>query len=172
MSTPFRPVAVGGALAATLETCADGVRVLRSTEALNWFPDRVSDVLSKWADEAPDRTFVAQRSQPGTASGGEWIRVSYAEMRERAQRVGQALLDAGLSMERPLAILSDNDLAHATLMMAANWVGVPYVSARQPYLHLTQLIQRINRVVVPKTLYTTSQCELTQFILQLSQQPI
>ena len=65
MSAPFRPVAVGGALEATLDTRADGVRVLRSTEPLNWFPDRVSDVLSKWADEVPERTCIAQRSQRG-----------------------------------------------------------------------------------------------------------
>ncbi len=158
MSAPFRPVAVGGALDATLDTRADGVRVLRSTEPLHWFPDRVSDVLSKWADEVPDRTFVAQRSQPGTASGGEWIRIRYAEMRERAQRVGQALLDAGLSTERPLAILSDNDLAHATLMMAANWVGVPYVSVSAAYSLISTdfgKLRHIFNTVTPGMVYAS-----------------
>jgi feruloyl-CoA synthase len=129
MNAPFRPARVGGCLEATLETRADGVRVLRSTEALGWHPERLSDLLDQWAEQVPERTFVARRA-PG---GGEWQRISYAQMRERARAIGQALLDAGLCAERPLAILSDNDLEHASLMMAAQWVGVPTISVSAAY---------------------------------------
>jgi feruloyl-CoA synthase len=55
------------------------------------------------------------------------VRISYAQMLHRARRVGQALLDHGLSAERPLAILSGNDLEHLTLALGAMWAGVPYV---------------------------------------------
>ena len=50
-----------------------------------------------------------------------------------ARSVGQALLDHGLSVERPLAILSENDLDHLTLAMAAMWAGVPYTPVSSAY---------------------------------------
>ncbi|PXW97656.1 trans-feruloyl-CoA synthase [Sphaerotilus hippei] len=124
----YRAARVGGCLEATLERRADGSTLLRSTEALAWHPQRLSDLLEQWAQDAPERTFVARRHQ-----GGDWVRISYAAMLERARSVGQALLSHGLSVERPLAILSDNDLEHATLMMAAMWVGVPFVSVSSAY---------------------------------------
>ncbi|NDY92585.1 feruloyl-CoA synthase [Ideonella livida] len=126
---PFRPARVGGCLEAAREDRADGTVLLRSTEALGWHPERLSDLLDQWAQSAADRTFVARRA----AGGGDWIRISYAQMRERARSIGQALLEAGLSAERPLAILSDNDLEHASLMMAAQWVGVPTISVSAAY---------------------------------------
>jgi feruloyl-CoA synthase len=130
-SAPFRAARVGGCVEATLETRADGSQVLRSTDPLGWYPERLSDVLDQWASEAPERTFVARRGP--SAPGGNWQRISYAAMRERARAIGQALVEAGLSAERPLAILSDNDLEHASLMMAAQWVGVPTISVSSAY---------------------------------------
>jgi feruloyl-CoA synthase len=126
---PYRDARVGGCVEATLETRADGARILRSTEALGWFPERLSDMLEQWAAQAPERTYVAKRA-PG---GGDWVRISFAQMLQRAQAIGQALVDARLSVERPLAILSDNDLEHASLMLGAQWVGVPYVSVSTAY---------------------------------------
>ena len=46
---------------------------------------------------------------------------------QRAQAVGQSLVDLGLSQERPVAILSENDLEHLTLALGALWAGVPWV---------------------------------------------
>ena len=77
--------------------------VLRSTEPLGWFPERLTDRLVHWA---------AERARPHASSPsarprrGDWRRISYAQMLQRAQRDRQALLDRGLSAERPVAILS------------------------------------------------------------------
>ena len=71
------------------------------------YPARLTDRLEHWAREAPDRVFVAKRER-----GGDWRTISYAQMLDRAQRIGQALAERGLSSERPIAILSDNDLEH------------------------------------------------------------
>ena len=131
----YRDARVGGCVAATIEHRADGSQILRSTEALRWFPERLSDCLAQWAGEAPDRTFVAKRADGGT---GNWVRISYAQMLQRAQAVGQALLDHGLSVERPLAILSDNDLDHLTLAMGALWAGVPWVPVSSAYSLVSQ----------------------------------
>ena len=43
MSGHYRHADVGGCLDATLESRADGTQILRSTEALGWFPDRLTD---------------------------------------------------------------------------------------------------------------------------------
>jgi feruloyl-CoA synthase len=91
MSDPkYRAASVGGCVEASVEHRPDGTLVLRSTEPLRWFPDRLTDCLAQWAAEAPDRTLVARRGPDG-----QWIRISYAQMLQRAQSVGQALLDLG-----------------------------------------------------------------------------
>ena len=124
----YREAHFGGCLDAAVEARPDGSQVLRSTEALQAYPQRLSDRLAHWAQAAPDRTFVARRGEDG-----QWQRISYAQMLERAQNVGQALLQRGLSVERPLVILSENDLEHLTLAMAAMWVGVPYAPISSAY---------------------------------------
>jgi non-ribosomal peptide synthetase component F len=105
----YRDVKIGGCLGATAEMRADGSLVLRSTEALGGYPARLTDRLEHWAAVAPDRVFAARRG-----ADGAWVTVSYAQMLERARRLGQALATRGLSAERPIAILSDNDLEHLT----------------------------------------------------------
>ena len=129
MTAPqYRHASVGGCLDATVEQRADGSVLIRSTEALQDHPGRLTDCLAHWAQAAPDRTLVARRarSAPGQVDG-DWQHISYAQMLVRVQSVGQALVDLGLSVERPVLILSDNDLESLTLALAAMWAGVPYV---------------------------------------------
>ncbi|MEW6372861.1 MAG: feruloyl-CoA synthase [Pseudomonadota bacterium] len=84
-------------------------------------PRRFTDRLVEGAQKHPERTLVAQRGLDG-----EWIRLSYADVLQRVRRIGQALLDRGLSEERPLVILSGNDLEHFQLALGAMYAGVPY----------------------------------------------
>ncbi len=130
---PVREASVGGCIEATIERRSDGAVVLRSTEPLGAYPARLTDHLEHWARAAADRTFVARRE-----ASGAWRRVSYAQMLERAQAIGQALLDLGLSVERPLAILSENSIEHLTLAMGALWAGVPFAPVSPAYSLLSQ----------------------------------
>jgi feruloyl-CoA synthase len=129
----YRQATVGGAVEAALELRADGIQVLRSTEPLGAYPERMTDRLEQWARESPDRSFVAKR-----VKGGDWRHISYAQMLQRAQAVGQALVNRGLSPERPVVILSDNDLEHLTLAMGALWVGVPHATVSSAYSLIAQ----------------------------------
>ncbi len=133
MEVPVRQASVGGCVEATFEHRDDGATVLRSTERLGDYPDRLTDHLEHWARLAADRTFVARRG-----ANGQWERITYAQMLERAQAVGQALLDQGLSVERPLAILSENSLEHLTLAMGALWAGVPFTPVSPAYSLVSQ----------------------------------
>jgi feruloyl-CoA synthase len=160
-TTPrYRDANVGGCTDATLESRADGSQVLRSTEALRWYPERLTDSLAQWAAQAPTRTFVARRAldADGVASG-DWVRISYAQMLQRAQAVGQALVDLGLSAERPVAILSDNDLEHLSLAMGALWAGVPYVPVSSAYSLVSQdhaKLKHILGTVTPGLVFAAS----------------
>ncbi len=128
MRKAYRDVKVGGCLSVQVESRAGGEQVLRSYEPLQPYPARLSDRLEHWAREAPDRVFVAKRD-----ASGAWRGITYAQMLDRARRVGQALVQRGLSAERPVAILSDNDLEHLTLALGAMWAGVAYLPISPAY---------------------------------------
>jgi feruloyl-CoA synthase len=138
----YRDIRVGGCLSATLEERAHGVRVLRPTQALQAYPPRLTDRLEHWAHEAPDRIFVAKREK-----GGDWRTITYAQMLDRAKAVGQALVQRDLGVDRPIVILSDNDLEHLTLTLAAMWVGVPCTPISSAYSLLSQDHAKLRHIV-------------------------
>ncbi|MBC7955330.1 MAG: AMP-binding protein, partial [Cytophagales bacterium] len=138
---------MGGAINAALEIRGAGAQVLRSTEPLGEYPQRITDRLEQWAREVPDRSFVAKRTRLTDGSGGDWRRISYADMLARAQVVGQALVNRGLSPERPVVILSDNDLEHLTLVMGALWVGVPHATLSSAYSVVAQDYTKLKHII-------------------------
>ncbi len=146
-ATRYRDAQVGGCVQATVERRADGSTLLRSTEALRWYPERLTDCLQQWAQDAPGRCFVARR-EPG---GGDWRRISYAQMLQRARSVGQSLLDLGLSEARPLLILSENDIEHLTLALGAMWAGVPCVPVSPAYALLSQDHGKLRHILATVT---------------------
>ncbi len=146
-ATPrYRAAHIGGCLSAVVERRADGCTLLRSTEALQPYPRRLTDRLEHWAREAPQRTFAARRG-----ADGQWVRIDFAQMLERARAVGQALAARGLSAERPLAILSGNDLEHLTLYLGAMWVGVPVVPVSPAYSLISQDFGKLRHVLATTT---------------------
>ena len=79
----------------------------------------ILDFIPEWAEKAPQRVFLAQRGRDG-----EWQKISYAELWQRVQSVGQAMIDLGAKRGDRLAILSGNSIEHAIVMFAAMSVGV------------------------------------------------
>src|ERR1700733_1340066 len=105
---------------ATLERLADGTMRLRPEESLKPYPKVLTDRLAHWAKLTPEKTCIARR-----APDGEWRRITYAQAMRSIESIRQALLDRGLPAERPLAILSENDLEQFLLTMAGQHVGIP-----------------------------------------------
>jgi len=101
---------------------------LRSNEPLREFPVRLTDRLVSGAHAHPERVLVARRGERGA-----WIEITYADMLRRARAIGQALLNLGLSAERPLAILSGNDLEHLQLAFGAMLAGIPFAPLSPAY---------------------------------------
>lgn len=131
MSHPHRQVNYGRA-ETEFTRLVDGTILMRSPEPLDAYPDKLTEKIDHWAKAAPERIFMAQRVSSGDAKG-EWRRLSYADLQRQVRAIGQALLDRNLSAERPVAILSDNDLEHALLALAAQYVGVPSAAISPAY---------------------------------------
>jgi feruloyl-CoA synthase len=126
LSAPIRPVRLGN-MAAAAESRADGTTIIRSVETLGAYPRAMVDALAAWAEKTPDALLIADRD------GAGWRELSYAEVLARIPPLSQSLLDAGLSPERPLVILSGNEIEHFLLGMAAMWVGIPYAPISPAY---------------------------------------
>jgi feruloyl-CoA synthase len=94
-------------------------RTLRSEVALRAYPDRVTDDLVRWASTTPSSIFLAERR------AGAWETIDFASMYERVRRIAGALLDAGGSQDRPLAIVAENGIDHAAVALAAMHAGIP-----------------------------------------------
>jgi feruloyl-CoA synthase len=141
MAAPIRKIRLGPA-DTLVERRPDGTLLMRSPHRLGDYPARLTERLEHWARVAPERAFMAKRDQSGA-----WRAISYRETLARVRRLGQALLDRGLSPERPLAVLSENDLEHALLGIAALHVGVPYAPISPAYSLISTDFAKLKHVL-------------------------
>ena len=133
MSTPkFRPLKFG-VTRVKLRDGVPGTHYMVAEQTLAPFPERLSDRFRHWAEHAPTRTFMARRVKGADGSLGDWRHISYGQAWTTARHIAQSLIDRGLSVERPVVILSENSLEHALLAMGCLLAGVPYVPASPPY---------------------------------------
>src|SRR5215203_6585319 len=94
---------------------ADGSIILKSTMPLRDGARCIGDWLEHWARQAPDRIFVADRA----GADAPWSTVTYKDALQQVRSAAAWILAQGLSVERPLVILSDNSVEHALLALAA-----------------------------------------------------
>ena len=106
----------------------DGMIYARSPHALGPYPECLTERLRHWAEHAPGRSFLARRGPDGA-----WTHVTYAEALPRVESLAQALIDRGLSAERPLVILSGNSIEHGLLALAAMHAGIMYAPIAPAY---------------------------------------
>jgi len=138
---PLRPVRLGPADVA-VERRGDGAIVMRSPHPLPRYPRMLTERLAHWASAAPDRVFLAQRD----ATGG-WRTMNYTETYTAVRAIAAALLQRGLNADRPVAILSGNDIEHALLGLAAMHVGIPYAPISVPYSLLSQDFGKLKSII-------------------------
>ena len=138
---PLRPVKLGPA-DVLVERRGDGAILMRSPHPLPGHPQKLTERLAHWAKAAPDRVFLAQRD----AAGG-WRTLTYADTLAAVRSIAAALLVRALSADRPIAILSGNDLEHALLGLAAMHVGIPYAPISVPYSLLSQDFGKLKAIM-------------------------
>src|SRR6202048_3776495 len=117
-----------------IERRPDGVIILKSRIPLMAYEKHIPASLAKWAKEAPDRTWLAQR----TGSERQWRKLSYGEAKRSVDALTQGLLDLGLEPGRPVAILSGNSIEHALMTQAAMQARFPAAPVSPAYSLMSQ----------------------------------
>ena len=151
MNTPkFRPLKFG-VTRVQMREGASGVRYMAADQKLNDYPSRMTDRLAHWASVQPETTIFAKRVRNADGSLGDWRHISYAQAWQSARAIAQALIDRGLSAERPVVILSENDLEHALLSLGCLVAGVPYCPASPAYSTISQDYEKLRHILTTLT---------------------
>ncbi len=145
-TTRFRPFEFG-VTTVSHQTSQSGAQYLRAEQALDAYPDRLTDRLAMWAKTRPNHVFIARRARLPDGQLGDWVLVTYAQAWQRARAIAQALLDRGLDKERPVAILSENSIEHAMLSLGSMLAGVPYVPISPPYALVSEDFDKLRHVL-------------------------
>jgi feruloyl-CoA synthase len=131
-----------GSLDVEVERRPDGTVYLTNKHPLGTYAARITDPLVRWARVAPQRVFIAERG-----TDGAWHKLTYGETLARVRGIATALRARGLSAERPLMILSGNDLDHAVLGLAALYAGIPYVPLSPAYSLISRDFGKLRHIV-------------------------
>lgn len=103
-----------------------------------------TEPLARWAAEAPDRVWLAERDGDG------WRKVSYGEAEAKVAALAGGLAGLGLSRGRPLLILARNGIDHALIAYAAMSLGAPAAPVSPQYglkgADLTRLRHAVERL--------------------------
>ncbi len=129
-----------------VERRPDRTLVLRSPEPLRAYARCMGEHLLRRAEERPAHPFLGQREGEG------WRTLTYGETLRRVTALSTALLRRDLSAERPIAILSENSIEHALLMLAAMQIGVPVAPVSAAYSLLSRdhrKLQAVFRLLTP-----------------------
>ncbi|MFV0513488.1 MAG: feruloyl-CoA synthase [Jhaorihella sp.] len=122
----------------------DGTVILGSGLDLGPVARCSGEWLHRWAEESPDRVFLAERS------GAGWRKATYGEMLEQVRAVAAALLERGFGPGRTIVALSGPGIDHAILTLAAQYVGAPIVPLAEQYSLITEahsrLLYAVNKV--------------------------
>jgi feruloyl-CoA synthase len=116
-----------------LEGSPESGFLFRSALPLQPWRENLGQMLKHWAEQAPERIYLAER-----AADGNWRELSYAEVNRQADAIAQALLDRRLGPYRPVMILSGNSIEHALLMLGCFIAGVPVVPVSVAYSLLSK----------------------------------
>ncbi len=147
------------------EDLGGGSFVLRSLDKLKPFEDHIVAWLENWADERPEQVFLAERDD-----GGDWVRLTYREAREKARAIAQYLIDRGHDADSMVMILSDNSIAHGLLQLGALYAGVPVVPVSPAYSLMSRdfaKLKHIHALVRPKLVFAASGVQFSAALASL-----
>ena len=125
---------------------ADGITYLTAPQPLAPYPTRLTDRLIQWAAQSPEKTLFARREKNEDGTFGEWRHVNYKQAYETAQHIAQGLINRGLSVDKPVLILSENDLEHALLALGCLMVGIPFCPASPAYSTISQDFEKLRHI--------------------------
>lgn len=119
-------------------------RIIAGGQPVSLGYEAIGDMLLAAASRAPDRVFLQERS------GEDWRFLTFQEAWEQASRIASALISIGLTVDRPLAILSQNTVDHALVSLGAQLAGVPAAPISVAYSQIDDL-GRLNGILTQLT---------------------
>ena len=130
-----------------VQTRKNGVQYAQADEPLQTYPHRMTDKLLHWARVAPERSLMARRKRLPDGTTGDWEHLTYAQAVTAARRIGQALLHKGLSVDRPVVILSENSLEHGMMALACMMVGIAYCPVSPAYATVSKDFDKLKHIL-------------------------
>ena len=121
--------------------CSDGTLMLHCCVPLTGVETNIVNYLERWAKDAPERVFLAQR-----APDRSWETVAYADAWRRVQGIAQGLIDAGHQGEQAVMILSSASIEHGLVTLAAMLIGAPVVPVSPAYSLLPEARPRLHDI--------------------------
>ena len=149
---PFRPIAFATP-AVLREQRADGCTILRAIQPLGTYVPNLAKLFRHAVERHPDRLFLAERDV-----NGAWTGFTYAQARKKVDAIAQALIDRGLSAERPVMVLSGNAVEHGLLTVACYTAGIPIAPISVAYSLQSQdhaKLKYINELLTPGLVYVS-----------------
>jgi feruloyl-CoA synthase len=134
---------------------ADGSIWLKSTVPLQASARCVGDWLEQWARHAPQRIFLGER----TSADRPWTTVTYGDALRQVRSVASWILAQGMSVDRPLVVLSDNSIDHALFALAAMHAGVPVAAVSPAYSLIAKDYDKLKSMIAlldPGAIYVTN----------------
>ena len=134
-----------------VERRADGSVILTNTTPFEQKHQTTLSALAHWAQAAPERTWLAERSGEG------WRRLTFSEAWERIAAVAGGLRGMGVVGAGPLLILARNGIDHAIIKYAAMSQGMPVAPVSPQYgmpgANLSRLTHAVE-VLAPAAVFT------------------
>ncbi|MEL7471105.1 MAG: feruloyl-CoA synthase [Pseudomonadota bacterium] len=134
----------------TTSYAADGSLLLEHPLPLPKGAHCVTEWLLRWAREAPDRVFLAERDGDG------WHTLTYARALTEMRDVAGWILSTEASPERPVMALSGNAVDLGVLSLAAMHVGVPIATVSTAYSLMSKdhgKLTDMTRLLDPAVIY-------------------
>jgi feruloyl-CoA synthase len=125
----------------------NGIRYMMADQALAPYAERMTDRLVHWAKEKPEQTLFARRVKNADGTSGDWQHISFSQALDAARRIAQGLINRGLNADRPVVILSENDLEHALMALGCMVAGVPYCPASPAYSTISQDYDKLRHIL-------------------------
>jgi feruloyl-CoA synthase len=111
----------------SLVKAADGSLRYASRAPLDPYDPSLANLFRSAVERAPQRIMIAEREGDG------WRTVRFEHARTIVDALAAALLERGLSADRPVMVLSANSVDQALLMLASYTAGVPIAPVSVAY---------------------------------------
>jgi feruloyl-CoA synthase len=150
-----------------VERRPDGTFILRSPEPHRPCARCLGEYLERWAAEKPNDIFLAERE------GESWRKITWAAARRQVHAIAASLLARGVSLDHPVAILSDNSIEHALITLAAMHAGIPAAPISPAYSLMSRdfvKLRTIMDLIQPRVIFVDDAAQYGRALAAIADQ--